>query len=84
MLDTVPYAAGGAWAVNLWMKPGSIYGDDFQYLFSHAADKFYATGWESNQASLFVAAILGTTSTSVPASNIAQHAKALLEYAPCA
>ena len=58
MLDTVPYSAGGAWAVNLWMKPGSTYGSDFQYLFSHAEDKYYATGWESNQASPLVSAVL--------------------------
>ena len=50
VLDSVPYGASGAWAVNLWFKPGPLYGDNFQYLFSHAQDKFYATGWESNQA----------------------------------
>ena len=58
VLDTVPYSAGGAWAVNLWMKPGSTYGSDFQYLFSHAEDKYYSTGWESNQASPLVSAVL--------------------------
>ena len=51
MLDAVPYAANGRWAVNLWMKPGALYGDNFQYLFSHAQQKFFMTGWESNQAS---------------------------------
>lgn len=50
VLDSVPYGASGAWAVNLWFKPGPLYGDNFQYLFSHAQDKFYKTGWESNQA----------------------------------
>ena len=66
MLDTVPYAAGGQWAVNLWMKPGSIFGSDFQYLFSHAEDKYYATGWESNQASHLKAALLKSPCMSVP------------------
>ena len=56
VLDSVPYATSGAWAVNLWMKVGSVYGDNFQYLFSHAEDKFYSTGWESNQASLLCCA----------------------------
>ena len=51
LLDTVPYAASGRWAINLWMKPGPLYGDNFQYLFSHAQQKFFTTGWESNQAS---------------------------------
>ena len=70
VLDTVPYAAGGAWAVNLWMKPGSIYGDDFQYLFSHAEDKFYATGYESNQAGLLIAAVLGSHCMAVHQSSV--------------
>ena len=51
LLDTVPYAASGRWAINLWMKPGPLYGDNFQYLFSQAQQKFFTTGWESNQAS---------------------------------
>ena len=33
------------------MKPGPLYGDNFQYLFSHAQQKPFMTGWESNQAS---------------------------------
>ncbi|CAK0785312.1 hypothetical protein CVIRNUC_008519 [Coccomyxa viridis] len=53
LLDTVPYAASGRWAINLWMKPGPLYGDNFQYLFSHAQQKFFTTGWESNQIRLF-------------------------------
>jgi hypothetical protein len=50
VLESVPYGKSGAWAINIWIKPGSVYGNNFQYIFSHAANKMYQTGWESNQA----------------------------------
>ncbi len=49
VLDPVKYGTTGKWAINIWMKPGSLYGNNFQYMFSHAQNKFYQTGWESNQ-----------------------------------
>lgn len=38
LLDTVPYASNGSFAINLWMRrlPGSSYdGELHQYLYSH-------------------------------------------------
>jgi len=39
-LPPVPYAAGGGWAVNLWIKKAAAAnasaGDDYEYFFSHA------------------------------------------------
>ena len=36
MLDVVPYAAQGAFSVNLWFRPGNVSGSVLQYLFSQA------------------------------------------------
>jgi hypothetical protein len=58
VLDPVTYGTSGQWAINIWMKPGSLYGSNFQYMFSHAQNKFYQTGWESNQASPWQQALL--------------------------
>jgi hypothetical protein len=33
-LANVPYGGGGPWALTLWMRPGSLYGPSFEYLFS--------------------------------------------------
>lgn len=49
MLDPVLYGTSGPWAINLWMRAGNVSGDAFQYLYSHAASKYYTTGWESDQ-----------------------------------
>lgn len=49
VLDPVVYGTSGSWAINIWMKPGGTYGSNFQYMFSHAQNKLYQTGWESNQ-----------------------------------
>ena len=49
VLDPVVYGTTGAWAINLWMRVGNASGAAFQYLYSHAASKYYATGWESDQ-----------------------------------
>ena len=33
-LANVPYGAGGPWALTLWVRPGSVFGPSFEYLFS--------------------------------------------------
>ena len=55
VLDPVVYGRQGAWAINLWFKasPGGLYGDQFEYLYSHSnANAQYLTGWEANQVCL--------------------------------
>ena len=52
VLDTVPYASNGSFAVNLWMRrlPGSnTSGDAFQYLYSHTGVA-KTSGQSPNQA----------------------------------
>ncbi|EIE21984.1 hypothetical protein COCSUDRAFT_56427 [Coccomyxa subellipsoidea C-169] len=58
VLDPVSYGSSGQWAINIWMKPGSLYGSNFQYMFSHAQSKFFQTGWESNQIRMFFPELL--------------------------
>lgn len=50
VLDPVVYGTSGPFAINIWIKPGALNGSSFQYLYSHAASKYYPTGWEPNQA----------------------------------
>jgi hypothetical protein len=52
MLDTVPYASNGSFAVSLWMRrlPGSnTSGDLFQYLYSHTGLMGQTTGQAPNK-----------------------------------
>lgn len=52
MLDTVPYASNGSFAVSLWMQrlPGSdTSGELFQYLYSHTGLGGQTTGQAPNK-----------------------------------
>lgn len=54
LLDTAPYAAYGAFAVNLWMRrlPGAnLNGSYYSYLYSHTGATISAVGQSPNQAS---------------------------------
>lgn len=52
LLDTVPYAASGPFAVNLWMRrlPGAnLNGSYYSYLYSHTGDTINPSGQSPNQ-----------------------------------
>ncbi|KAK9823790.1 hypothetical protein WJX72_005525 [[Myrmecia] bisecta] len=55
VLDPVAYGEKGAWAINLWAKPGSLFGDGFQYLYSHTSTRSAQQNgtWGPNQIRLF-------------------------------
>ena len=55
-LDPVPYgAATGAFAINLWARPGANQsGASYSYLLSHRGTEADATGWGPNQVALYM------------------------------
>lgn len=57
LLDTVPYAASGPFAVNLWMRrlPGAnLNGSYYSYLYSHTGDTINPSGQSPNQVALYL------------------------------
>ncbi|KAL4430893.1 hypothetical protein ABPG75_006149 [Micractinium tetrahymenae] len=57
MLDTVPYAASGPFAVNLWMRrlPGAnVNGTYYSYLYSHTGATISPAGQSPNQVAIYL------------------------------
>jgi hypothetical protein len=49
LLEPVVYGQSGPFAINLWFKVNSVYGDAFQYLYSHTTSNSEGSGWGPNQ-----------------------------------
>ncbi|KAL4426385.1 hypothetical protein ABPG77_004679 [Micractinium sp. CCAP 211/92] len=57
LLDTVPYAAYGSFAINLWMRrlPGAnLNGSYYSYLYSHTGATISAVGQSPNQVAIYL------------------------------
>lgn len=57
LLDTVPYAASGPFAVNLWMRrlPGArLNGSYYSYLYSHTGSIIASSGQSPNQVAIYL------------------------------
>ena len=53
LLDDVPYGSNGSFAINVWVQPVDLTGNNHQYIFSHGlVDTAYDDHWQANQVSL--------------------------------
>lgn len=49
LLDNVAYGTGGPFAITIWAKPGSLFGSNYEYIFSHNQTDPALSGVQPNQ-----------------------------------